>query len=194
MSIGTPAGYFKEMHVPKLFSFDFHVRYFPALLWTHLRLQERQGIGFSSTLEYHISLAVCIVLLAFGIPSAASSGSLVGWFAGGIGAAGTIALVIHGILSHKGVPVSYDDFLAGVFFFFVFLGISCGIFIGTLKHSFLLGLMTGLAGFAGYLIGILASLYLQHLGWVAVTVNGLAGIATLVMFAVDLVLLTAALF
>jgi len=179
------------MDSPKFISFDFHVRYFPELLRTRLRMNERPGTGFTSTLEQHIAFAICIILLGFGVPVAASSGSLIGWIAGGIGAIGATALVIHSVLSHKGVQVSYDGFLTGVFFFFVILGISSGIFIGTLKHSLVLGLLAGFTGLlSGYLLGIMVGLFLQHLGWVSSIISGLAGIAALGMLAVDLVLLS----
>jgi len=179
------------MDSPKFISFDFHARYFPALLWNHLRMKERPGTGFASTLEHYIAFAICIVLLVFGIPAATSSGSVMGWIACGTGAAGAIALIIHSILSHKGVQVSYDGFLTGVFFFFVILGISSGIFIGTLKHSLVLGLLAGFTGLlSGYLLGIMVGLFLQHLGWVSSIISGLAGIAALGMLAVDLVLLS----
>jgi len=183
------------MSTPKFLSFEFHIRYFPGVLLNHLRPGRRSGTGFPSAMEHQIVFAACIILLAFGTPAVVSCGSTIGWIAGGIGAAGTVTLVINSILSCKGEPPSYGDFLAGVFFFFVFLGISCGVFFGTLQHSLLLGLMAGLAGFiTGYLIGIMAGLWLQYLGWISVAMNGLAGIATLGMLAVDLVLLLGALF
>ena len=183
------------MNAPKFLSFEFHTRYFPGVLLNRLRHGGRSATGFPSTMEHHIVLAICIILLALGIPAAVSGGSIIGWIAGGIGAAGTIALVINSMLSRKGEPPSYDDFLAGVFFFFVFLGITSGIFVGTLEHSPFLGLLTGLAGFiGGYLLGILAGLWLQYLGWISVTVNVLAGLAILGMLAVDLVLLSGVLF
>jgi hypothetical protein len=179
------------MSAPKFLSFEFHACYFPGMLLNRLRPGGRSATGFPSTMEHHIVFAVCIILLALGIPAALSGGSIVGWIASSIGAAGTVALVINSVLSRRGEPPSYDDFLAGIFFFFVFLGISCGVFVGTLQHSLFLGLMTGLAGFiAGYLIGILAGLWLQYLGWLSVTMNGLAGIAVLGMLVVDLVLLS----
>ncbi|OPY79832.1 MAG: hypothetical protein A4E64_00292 [Syntrophorhabdus sp. PtaU1.Bin058] len=179
------------MSAPKFLSFAFHVRYFPGVLLNRLRLGGRSGTGFPSTAEHHIVFAVCIILLALGVPAVFSGGSIIGWIAGGIGAAGTIALVINSVLACRGGSPSYDGFLAGVFFFFVFLGISCGVFIGTLRHSLLLGLSAGLAGFiGGYLLGIMAGYWLQYLGWISVTVNGLAGLAALGMFVVDLVLLS----
>jgi hypothetical protein len=183
------------MNIPKFLSFEFHTRYFPGMLLSRLRRSGRQKTGFSSTMEHYIALAVCIILLMLGIPVAVSSGSIIGWIACGVGAAGTVALVINSILSRKGEPPSYDDFLAGVFFFFVFLGISCGVFVGMLQHSLIQGLLAGFAGLiAGYPTGILAGLWLQYLGWLSVAVNGLAGLAVLGMLAVDLVLLTGALF
>jgi hypothetical protein len=183
------------MKTPEFLSFEFHIHYFPGILLNRLRPGRISGRGFPSTMERQIVLAVCIILLAFGIPAAMSSNSIPGWIAAGIGAVGTVALIINSVLSRRGEPPSYNDFLAGVFFFFVFLGITSGIFVGTLEHSFFLGLMTGLAGFiAGYLIGILAGLWLQYLGWLSVIVNIIAGLAIAGMLVVDLVLLSGVLF
>lgn len=175
---------------PQFLSFEFHTRFFPALLWGRLRPRERSGTSFASAVELHVLFVVCFILLAFGIPIAVSSGSIIGWIVGGIGAAGTVALVINSIFSRKNPP-SYDHFLIGVFFFFVTLGLTAGVFIGSLNHSLSLGLLVGFAGLIiGYLLGILAGLWLQYLGWLASTVNGLAVPAVLGMILVDLVLLS----
>ncbi len=183
------------MSAPEFLSFEFHIRYFPRMLLSRMRFGRRTETGFSSTFEHYIVLAVCIILLAFGIPVAVSNGSVIGWITGGIGAAGAIALVINSVFSRTKEPPSYEGFLAGVFLFFVFLGITFGVFVGTLEHSLSLGLLTGSAGlFAGYLLGILAGLWLQYLGWLSAAVNGLAGLAVVGMLSVDLVLLSGAIF
>jgi len=179
------------MNAPKFLSLEFHTRYFPGILVSRMRPGGRTGTGFPSTMEHHIVLAVCIILLAFGIPSAVSSGSIIGWVTGGIGAAGTIALVINSVFSRTKEPPSYEGFLAGVFLFFVFLGITGGVFVGTLEHSLSLGLLAGSAGLVtGYLLGILAGLWLQYLGWLSAAVKGLAGLAAVGMLSVDLMLLS----
>ena len=179
------------MNPPKFLSVAFHTRYFPGILLSRMRLGGRTETGFSSTFEHYIAFAVCIIPLAFGIPFAVSSGSIIGWITGGIGAAGTIALVINSVFSRTKEPPSYEGFLAGVFLFFVFLGITGGVFVGTLEHSLPLGLLAGSAGLVtGYLLGILAGLWLQYLGWLSAAVNGLAGFAVVGMLSVDLVLLS----
>jgi hypothetical protein len=125
-----------------------------------------------------------------GIPGAVSRSSIIGWIAVGIGTAGIVALLINSILSRK-EPPSYDCFLPGIFFFFVVLGITSGIFAGTLEHSLPLGLLVGSGGLiAGYLLGILAGLWFQYLGWLSAMVNALASLAVLGMLLVDLVLLS----
>ena len=179
---------------PKFLSFAFHAGFFPALLRGRLRPRERVGTGFTSIVEFYVSLAFCFILVMIGIPKAVSDRSIIGWVVGGIGAAGIVALLIHSICSHKDPP-SFDCFLIGVFFFFVVTGISAGVFFGTLEHSLPLGLLVGSGGLiAGYLLGILAGLWFQYLGWLASVVNGLAGLAVAGMFFVDLVLLSGALF
>ena len=175
---------------PKFLSLEFHTHFFPSLLWSRLQPRERVQRGFPSTLEFNVSLAICCILIILGIPSAVNNKSSIGWAVSGIGAAGIAVLLINSIVSHK-EPPSYDCFLSGVFFFFVMLGLTSGIFVGTLDHSLSFGLLVGAGGLiAGYLIGILAGLWLQYLGWLALIVNLLAGLAVIGMFAMDLMLLS----
>jgi hypothetical protein len=174
---------------PSPMSIEFHAHFFPALLYAWLRQREKAATGFSSILEFHIALAICAVLAAIGIPIALSRQSFTGWAMGGIGLAGILALLINSIISHRDPP-SYDQFLTGVFFFFPALGITAGVFTGTLNHSVFLGLLAGSGGLvAGYLLGILAGLWLQHLGWLSGIVNGMAWLVILGMLLVDMVLL-----
>jgi hypothetical protein len=173
---------------PKFLSLEFHLRFFPALLWSRLRPQQRQGTGFAP-LSPIIIVFACILLVILGIPYAMSHGSVIGWILSGVGLAGIVALFINSIFSRSGPP-SYDGFLAGIFFFFISLGITSGVFIGALERSFALGLLAGAGGFvAGYGIGIFAGLWLQYLGWMADLLNGISYLAILGMFVVDLVLL-----
>jgi len=181
---------------PKLLSIEFHTRFFPAFLWRRFRSKEQRGSGFHSPFELYIVLAVCIVLVALGAPSALSQGSIGGWIACGLGAAGLIAMIIHSVASSWGRRPSYEDFLAGCFFFFVTLGLTAGIFTSSLNHyPFYLSLLICIAGLViGYIIGILAGLGLQYLGWLAVIFNGLAFLAIIGMVVLDLVLLSGAIF
>ncbi len=175
---------------PRFLSVEFHVRFFPALLWGRLRPKQQSGAGFTSLLEYYLVLGVCIVLIVLGAPSALSNGSIGGCIASGIGAFGVLAMIVNSIVSCWGEPPSYKDFLLGFFFLFVMLGITAGIFIGTLEHSLTLGLLLGAAGIlAGYLLGILAGLWFQYLGWIAVLLDMLARLAIIGIIVVDLVLL-----
>jgi hypothetical protein len=175
---------------PEFLSLEFHTRYFPALLWRGMRPRERQGSGFTSTGVLPVLLVFCLILLISGIPYALAHKSITGWVMGGIGVVGMIFLFINSITSGTGDPPTYNSFLKGIFFFVVTLGASVGIFLGTINHSLLLGLLIGLGGLvAGYLLGILAGLWLQHLGWVASFLNILAGPAILGMLVVDIVLL-----
>ena len=90
---------------------------------------------------------------------------------------------------------TYNAFLRGIFLFFVVLGLSGGVFTGTLEHSFLKGLLVGAAGvLAGYLLGIIAGLWLQYLGWLADILNMLAFLAVFGMICVDIVLVGGSLF
>jgi len=179
---------------PTFFSLEFHTRFFPSLLRNRLRPEGRSGTGFSSQLEFPVVFVVCCVLIAIGLPMAIDDKSFVGWVIGGIGGAGMLALVIHSIAS-RGNPPDYDDFLTGFFCFFVPLGLTAGVFAGSLGDSVPLGLLIGFGGLVGgYLLGILAGLWCQYLGWIAVMVNGLAWLAVIGMLCVDLVIVGGFLF
>lgn len=178
-----------DMH-PTFLSFEFHTRFFPALLWRGMRPRERGGTSFTSTGVFPILLVFCLILLLSGIPYALAHKSIIGWVLGGIGVAGMVFLFINSITSGINSPPTYDGFLKGIFFFFVTLGISAGVFVGTLNHSLTLGIPACAGGFvAGYLLGIPAGLWLQYLEWVAALLNMLAGLFVLGMFVVDIVLL-----
>jgi hypothetical protein len=184
-----------EITYPKFLSLEFHTRFFPALLSGRLRPKEREGTRFVSSHALVIALVLCLILVVIGVPYAVSHRSLIGWLIGGIGLAGILALIVNSVLSRRGEPPSYDRFLFGIFFFFVALGLTSGVFIGTLEHSIMRGLLISAAGFiAGYVAGIFAGLWLQRLGWMANVLNALAGLAIFGMLFVDLVLLAGSLF
>jgi hypothetical protein len=180
--------------VPKFFSLEFHARFFPRLLWAHLHRTETERTGFSSILELSVLFAVCLIVAVLGISSGFFHKSVIGWVAGGLGAAGILALMLNSIFSCE-EPPTYDRFLTGVFFFFVILGLTAGVLVGTIKRSPPWGLLTGLGALVvGYLLGILAGLWFQYLGWLSLLLNGLAGLAVFGMLVVDLVLLASSVF
>lgn len=169
---------------PKFLSLEFHTRFFPRLLRDRLlrRGKETQGTSFTSTMEMTIGAAVCLVLAALGIPPAVNRGSTAGWLAAVVGVGGMLALSVISVAAQWGTRSSYDDLLIGVFFFFLSLGIFIGVPVGMDSHSFLLGVSASLAGLVGgYLLGILAALSLQHLGWMGGIVNMLAGFGAIVI-------------
>ena len=170
---------------PKFLSLEFHTRFFPQLLldrYLRRKKKEAQGTTFTSTTEMFISLAVCLILAVIGIPAVLTRGSIIGWILSVIGVGGVILLLVMSVGAHWGSRPNYDDFLGGIFFFFVSLGVLIGIPVGIDTHSPGLGILAGLAGLsAGYALGILAGLKLQHLGWMATIVNMLAGFAVIAM-------------
>ncbi len=185
-----------DSNPPRFLSVEFHARFFPAFLWSRIRPNQESKSGFSSFTEFYIALAVCTILIAIGVPAGLSQGSIVGWIASGIGMAGILALLVMSISSRWGESPSYAGFLVGFFFFFVFAGLSAGIFISTLEHYTLFhGLLTGVAGLsAGYVLGILAGFGLQYIGWLAAMLDPLVGLAVAGLIVVDIVLLSGALF
>jgi hypothetical protein len=181
--------------LPGFLSLEFHFRFFPNLLLGRLSPDDKQGTTFTSIPELYVLFFICLILVLAGMPSAVSNNSIIGWIAGGIGTAGIIAMLTNSILSGMRKPPSYDAFLKGIFFLFLFLGLSAGIFVGNLEHSLMKGLLLGSTGLvAGYLLGILFGLWLQYLGWLAGFLNILAYLAVVGMLCVDMVLLGANLF
>jgi hypothetical protein len=180
---------------PSILSIEFHTKFFPQLLWSRLRPKktEQEGIAFPPPMEFIMAPLVCVALAGVGLPWALNRGSIIGWILSIIGLGGLLAIFIFSILSQRGNRPTYDDFLIGVFFFFLFLGITAGICIGTFKHSLSLGLLSGTAGlFFGYVMGIFAGLWFQYLGWMAAFVNTLSGLAIGGMVIADLALLLVA--
>ncbi len=101
-------------------------------------------------------------------------------------------LLVNSISMGLETTPSFDSFLTGIYFFFVNAGLSAGIFVMAIEHTPLYqGLQMVAAGLvAGYVLGILAGLGLQYLGWIAEWLDSLALPACVGMIVVDLVLLS----
>jgi hypothetical protein len=181
-----------ESTPPKFLSLEFHTRFFPRLLRDRLRRKkkEEQGTSFVSTMEMTILLTVFVILAVIGIPSVLNRGSIVGLILSIIGVGGVLAIFVLSVGAQWGHRPTYEHFLIGIFFFFVSLGIFIGIPIGMDNHSLWLGSLARLAGlFGGYILGIFAGLRLQHLGWLAIIVDMLAGFAAIAMGCATLITL-----
>ena len=101
-------------------------------------------------------------------------------------------MLVNSISAGLETPPSFESFLAGIFFFFFFAGLSAGILFLAIEHTTLYrGLQMIFAGLAaGYLIGITAGLGLQFLGWIAVWLDSLSLPACVGLIVLDLVLLS----
>jgi hypothetical protein len=177
---------------PSFLSLEFHLRFFPRLLRARLKSKGRKmrGGAFTSTLEMIVSLAVCFILAVIGIPLALNQGSILGWILTVIGAGGIVALFIQSVGSQWGSRPTYDDFLAGIYFLAVTLGIISGIPVGMDHHAPVAGLFTSIGGFiAGHALGIGAGLQMQRLGWIAVIANMLAGFGAICVGACTIIML-----
>ena len=181
-----------EITPPRFFSLEFHTGFFPRLLRDRLRRKksETPGITFTPTAEMIIGLAVCLILAVIGIPLAWTEGSIVGWILSIVGVGGIIGLVILSVGGQWGEQPTYDNFLTGIFSFFVCLGLFIGIPVGMGRHSFWFGVSAALAGLVGgYVIGIFVGFRFQHFGWLAVIINMLAAFAAIGLVAAGLILL-----
>jgi hypothetical protein len=169
---------------PGFFSLRYHTVFFPSVLKRQFirAKQSNRATSFTSTLEMMIGLAICVILAIIGIPFAIPGNSVVGWIMTTIGVGGIILLLAVSIAAQWKYRPSYNDFLVWVFFFFLSLGVFAGILIGMECHSIGLGVSASLVGLiAGYCIGILAGLRVQHLGWFAVVFNFIAAFGTIVV-------------
>jgi hypothetical protein len=181
---------------PRFLSAEFHLKFFPALVLNRFKSKQQRSpfvpYGFMETI---IGLVVCFILIAIGAPFVLKNNSIVGWVLTGIGAMGFLLVIGFNMAARLKIPPSYDDFLIGIFFFFVAVGITSGVMVGTLNHSLVLGLCASVAGLAaGYLIGIFTGLFMQYLGHIAVILNGIAAVAIIGIVLVDIVLLSGAIF
>ena len=97
--------------------------------------------------------------------------------------------------SQGGERPTYDDFLMGIFLFFVSLGFFIGIPVGMSRHSFWLGLLASLGGLVGgYILGILSGLWMQRLGWLAVILNMLAALGAIIVVGTELIMILVLIF
>ena len=177
---------------PRFMTLEFHVRFFPGFIEGRLRSMRRQreGISFPPILEMFLTLAVCFVLALIGVPLALNQGSILGWILTILGIGGIAMIFIQSVASQWSYRPTYDDFLTGIFFFFVSLGGFIGIPVGMEQHSVLVGVATGIVGFlAGYVFGIGAALQLQRLGWIAVIANMVAGFCAIILVGTAFVML-----
>jgi len=178
---------------PTFFSLQFHLRFFPALIWNLLsQPKEVYRSPFSDHLpvEYIVAPALCVIAVAIGFPVLLGKGAWWGWLFLIPGAAGFAGLLAASVRSVWGQKPDYRDFRPAIFFFFLFLGPTAGLLAGSIEHSPALktaGTIGGLA--AGYILGILAGLWVQVLGWMGrfLDVFALGGIAGMIIL--DLVLL-----
>lgn len=178
---------------PAFFSLQFHLRFFPALVWNLLSPPEeacRSPFSDHLPVEYIAAPALCVIAVAVGFPALQGKGVWWEWTLLILGASGFIALLAASVRSVWGQRPDYRDFRPAVFFFFVVLGPTVGLLAGTIEKSPALK-MAGIAGGlpAGYVLGIAAGLWIQVLGWMGrfLDVFALGGIAG--MMILDMVLL-----
>jgi hypothetical protein len=183
---------------PSFFSLSFHTHFFPSLLWRRLR---PKGEGYQSPFANHVPMEFMILIFisiatgVAGLTAGLGRGSIIGWGVGILGLVVFVLFLVNSIRSQMGVRPSFDSFRFGIFFFFVVLGITVGIFEGTLLHSRSLAGWGGLAGFvAGYGAGIFAGLGIQYLGWIGGLFSHLAVAGTVGLIVLDCVLLSSLLF
>ena len=109
-------------------------------------------------------------------------GIILGWASSVLGIGGIAALLVLSVKSQWGDRPTYDNFLAGIFFFFVSLGILVGVPVGMSLGSVVIGACASMAGLvAGYALGIFSGLWAQRIGWMALAVNALAGIGAIIL-------------
>ena len=179
---------------PPFFSLDFHIKFFPALLWRLLHPKNRR---YASTFAGHISLelpvmaVVSIILGIYGFSAAIGSGSIIGWVCGILGLCGFIYLLINSIRSSKDQKPSFEYFRIVIFFFFAILGITTGLSVGTIYHfGYGMTIITGLAGLIpGYIVGVFGGIYAKYLGWMASLLDIIALAAIAGMIVLDIVML-----
>jgi hypothetical protein len=176
---------------PSVLSARFHLQYFPALLWRRIgpRAADEPRVSFSNhgSLEQLIILIVCATAVVIGLPFALQ-GSVTGIIGAGIGAVGVAGVIVVSVMG-AGASAGFAGFRCWVFCAVVLLGVTVGLFAGSLEHSHTRALVYAAIGLAaGYPLGILAGLFAQRLGWIAGLLDSLAMVALLGLIVVDIVL------
>jgi hypothetical protein len=180
-------------HGPHFLSLDFHIRFFPAVVWRQVRPSRTTESPFAHHLpiEYPLMLALSLMLAFFGVSSLVLRHSVIGGIVGTLGISGTVALVGQSIWAERGTPLTFEAFRVMVFLFFTILGLTLGSLAGwSASHSRAIeasGAVVGLL--AGYALGVAAGLWVQRLGWVAAWFELAAGLAVVGVVVVDLALL-----
>jgi hypothetical protein len=178
---------------PSILSLKFHSAFFPRLLWSKLSPQknEPQGTSFNHNMGLTVMVFASMALLALGVPMALGPNALVGWPLAILGFIGILFVLVNSIAGQKSLKPNYEDFHIWIFFFFVFLGLTGGLFLSSVNHQpRLIVFAIGLLGILpGYIAGILIGLWAQNLGWVSGLLNGLAGIAIIGLVIVDMLML-----
>lgn len=191
------------MEIPGVFTPAFHLKFFPGLLakkWRGLTAPPAQQSPFANHVPLELTLLpmACLFLIAIGLPRAIQH-SPVGILLALLGAVGLAGLLFMALKGTWGQPAAYEDFSASVFLFILTLGVSAGIFYGSLNKNTLwdqlggessLTLRASLLGAAlGYPLGIFAGLYNQKLGFLAFLPVLAARLGTIGLIATDLVLI-----
>jgi hypothetical protein len=182
-----------DLKPPNFFSLEFHTRFFPHLIWSKLNSKEPEvrGTAFGHSLELTILLFSALFLIVIGTPLALDKNSWIGW---GLALAGVAGIVfIFAMAFHQGLRPTYDGFLVWIFMFFAFLGLTVGLFGGSVNHDprwMTIG-FGFLGAIVGYFMGIGAGLWFQVLGWLAGLLSGLAGILIAGLVILDMILLAA---
>lgn len=92
-------------------------------------------------------------------------------------------------VERAGTRPSFEAFRLGVFGFFLVLGVTLGLALGSGLHGWALKALAAADGLlAGYLLGIAAGLGVQYLGWVGAWIERAAGLGAVGLVFVDLVL------
>jgi hypothetical protein len=161
---------------PPFFSVAYHCRFLPRVIIYRLGERRRRQHGFGSHGHVEVPLAIfaCILLVAFGLPSALQGGSIGGWLSTAVGAGALLSLLGWSIVGEwrwrrqEGYRYGYAEFMPSVFFFCLLLGGSLGLIGGgSFGNDPLMGyLWTGPGLVAGYFAGLFAARWVHALGFI----------------------------
>lgn len=179
-----------EGRIPSLASWDFHTRFFPALLTKRFRPASQPGSGFVSSgfMEGAIILAIAGILIAVGALLYASL-PLIGLAMLVLGITGLGYIFYLSIIGAKGITPSYNNFLFGLFLLLLLLGATLGLAAAPRHSGWLKVLFGALGTAAGYWIGLLAGMHMQRLGFVSAILNVLSVYGAIGLSVVTILLL-----
>ena len=174
---------------PSVLSWAFHVQFFPALLKQRFRLHQTKQNGFvpSGYLEGMLTVLVSSGLIVGGGARRDPTDGL-GITLLALGGAGLLYSLYRSIADARELRPSYENFLFGLFFFSIMLGVFVGLVFAVYHPAAVRAGAAGGGALAGYWVGLILGVQAQRLGFIGGALNQFAMLGALGLIVVAILL------